>query len=123
LPAPAIFGILARTVKDGARRAAMPAYWVARSKVNDPVEYKKYTDPLPAIFARYGGKVLARGGRFRIMEGPETFGRHIVIEFPTFEQAVACFESKEYADAAAFRRGGAGIVENVIVEGGDATPR
>jgi uncharacterized protein (DUF1330 family) len=123
LPAPAIFGILARKVKDGARRAAMPAYWVARSKVNDPVEYKKYTDPLPAIFARYGGKVLARGGRFRIMEGPETFGRHIVIEFPTFEQAVACFESKEYQDAAAFRRGGAGIVENVIVEGGDATPR
>ncbi len=101
----------------------MPAYWVARSKVNDPVQYKKYTDPLPAIFARYGGKVLARGGRFRIMEGPETFGRHIVIEFPTFEQAVACFESKEYQDAAAFRRGGAGIVENVIVEGGDATPR
>jgi uncharacterized protein (DUF1330 family) len=123
LPAPAIFGILARAVKDGARRAAMPAYWVARSKVNDPVQYKKYTDPLPAIFARYGGKVLARGGRFRIMEGPETFGRHIVIEFPTFEQAVACFESKEYQEAAAFRRGGAGIVENVIVEGGDATPR
>jgi uncharacterized protein (DUF1330 family) len=123
LPAHAIFGILARAVKDGARRAAMPAYWVARSKVNDPVEYRKYTDPLPAIFARYGGKVLARGGRFRIMEGPETFGRHIVIEFPTFEQAVACFESKEYQDAAAFRRGGAGIVENVIVEGGDATPR
>src|SRR5436190_1358101 len=22
----------------------MPAYWVARSKINDPVEYKKYTD-------------------------------------------------------------------------------
>src|SRR6266700_4239568 len=41
---------------------AMPAYWVARSRVIDPVEYKKYTDPLPAIFAKYGGKVLARGG-------------------------------------------------------------
>jgi hypothetical protein len=25
---------------------AMPAYWVARSKINDPVEYKKYTDPV-----------------------------------------------------------------------------
>ena len=46
-----------------------------------------------------------------------------MIEFPTFEQAVACFESKEYQDAAAFRRCGAGVVENVIVEGGDATPR
>jgi uncharacterized protein (DUF1330 family) len=101
----------------------MPAYWVARSRIIDPVEYKKYTDPLPEIFARHGGKVLARGGKYRVMEGPETFGRFIVIEFPTFDQAVACFESKEYQDAAAFRRNGAGVVENVIVEGGDATPR
>jgi uncharacterized protein (DUF1330 family) len=101
----------------------MPAYWVARSRIDDPVEYKKYTDLVPGIIARHGGKVLARGGRYRVMEGPETFGRFVVIEFPTFEQAVACFESKEYQDAAAYRRAGGGIVENVIVEGGDATPR
>jgi uncharacterized protein (DUF1330 family) len=101
----------------------MPAYWVARSRINDPVAYKKYTDRVPAIIARHGGKVLARGGKYRIMEGPETFHRFVVIEFPTFEQAVACFESKEYQDAASFRRGGAGVVENVIVEGGEATPR
>jgi uncharacterized protein (DUF1330 family) len=94
----------------------MPAYWVARSKINDPVEYKKYTDPLPAIFAAYGGKVLARGGRYQIMEGPEKFHRFIVIEFASFEQAVGCFNSPEYQAAAAFRRSGAGIVE-----GGDAT--
>ena len=48
----------------------MPAYWVARSKINDPVEYKKYTDLVPGIIAKFGGKVLARGGRFQIMEGP-----------------------------------------------------
>ncbi len=100
----------------------MPAYWVARSRVIDPVEYKKYTDLVPDIVARYGGKVLARGGRFRIMEGPEKFHRFIVIEFPSFEQAVSCFTSPEY-DAAAFRHAGAGEVETVIVEGGDATPR
>jgi uncharacterized protein (DUF1330 family) len=101
----------------------MPAYWVARAKINDPVEYKKYTDRMPPIIARYGGKVLARGGKYRIMEGPETFQRFVVLEFPSFEQAVACFESQEYREAAAFRRGGAGVVENVIVEGGEATPR
>jgi uncharacterized protein (DUF1330 family) len=101
----------------------MPAYWVARSRIDDPVEYKKYTDLVPGIIARHGGKVLARGGRYRVMEGPETFRRFVVIEFPTFEQAVACFESQEYQDAAAFRRAGGGIVENVIVDGGDATPR
>jgi uncharacterized protein (DUF1330 family) len=95
----------------------MPAYWVARSKINDPVEYKKYTDLVPAIIAKFGGKVLARGGRYQIMEGPHKFQRFIVIEFPTLERGVACFTSPEYDKAAAFRRGGAGEVETIMVEG------
>ena len=99
----------------------MPAYWVARSKINDPVEYKKYTDRVPAILAQYGGKVLARCGRFKILEGPEKFQRFVVIEFPSLEQAVACHDSAAYREAASFRRGGAGEVELVIVESGDAT--
>ncbi len=100
----------------------MPAYWVARSRIIDPAAYKKYTDLVPGIIARYGGKVLARGGPFRIMEGTDRFHRFVVIEFPTFEQGVACFTSPEYDAAAAFRRSGAGEVETIIVEGGDATP-
>src|SRR3979490_2622154 len=102
----------------------MPAYWVARSKINDPFEYKKYTDLVPAIIAKFGGKVLARGGRYQVMEGPEKFQRYVVIEFPTFEQGVACFTSPEYDRAAAYRRAGAGEVEveTIMVEGGDATP-
>lgn len=99
----------------------MPAYWLARARITDPVAYKKYTDRVPDIIKRHGGTVLARGGRHRIMEGPEVFHRFVVIEFPTLEQGVACFESPEYQEASTFRRNGGGIVENVIVEGGDAT--
>ena len=94
----------------------MPAYWIARAKITDPETYKKYTDRVPDIIGRHGGKMLARGGRYRMMEGPDNFERHVVIEFPTFEQAVACFESPEYQEASAYRRAG-GVVENVIVEG------
>jgi uncharacterized protein (DUF1330 family) len=82
-----------------------------------------HTDPLPALFQRHGGKVLARGGRYQVMEGPHKFHRFVVIEFPTFDQALACFNSPEYEAAAAHRRNGAGEVEITIVEGGDATPR
>jgi uncharacterized protein (DUF1330 family) len=95
----------------------MPAYWVARSRIIDSVEYKKYADLVPDIIAKYGGKVLARGGNFQIMEGPDKFRRFVVIEFPTFEQGVACFASDEYNRAAAFRRSGAGEVETIMVEG------
>ena len=95
----------------------MPAYWVARASIADPVAYKKYTDRVPDIVARCGGNILARGGRYQIMEGPETFHRFIVIEFPSFEQAVACHETPEYLEAAAHRKeDGAGELEIVIVE-------
>jgi uncharacterized protein (DUF1330 family) len=97
----------------------MPAYWIARSRITDPATYKKYTDQVPAIVNRYGGKILARGGRYQIMAGPEIFQRYVVIEFPTFEQGVACFESPEYQGASVFRDAG-GVVETVIVQGAEA---
>lgn len=95
----------------------MVAYWVARAKILDPVEYKKYTDRVPAILKKYNGRVLSRGGRQEQLEGPETFERHAIVEFDTVEDAVACHDSKEYQEAASFRLGGVGINELVILEG------
>jgi uncharacterized protein (DUF1330 family) len=100
---------------------ARKAYWVARVKVNDPVAYKRYTEQVPGIIARFGGKVLARGGRFKILEGSDKFHRFVVIEFPSFDQAQACHDSPEYSAAAAHRRGGAGENDLIIVEEGDTT--
>lgn len=100
----------------------MAAYWVARAKINDPIQYKKYTDLVPAILEKYGGKVLARGGRYEALEGDSKFERHVVIEFPSLEKAVICHRSPEYQAARKFRLNGVGDNELVIVEGGDATP-
>ncbi|MBL4767621.1 MAG: DUF1330 domain-containing protein [Rhodobacteraceae bacterium] len=100
----------------------MPAYWIARSRINDPGAYKLYTDQVPGIIAKFGGKVLARGGNFQIMEGPEKFQRFVVIEFPDLATGVACFTSEEYDAAARHRReNGAGEVETVILESGEFT--
>ena len=99
----------------------MTAYWVARAKINDPVEYKKYTDLVPDILKKFEGRVLARGGRFQILEGPDTFERNIVVEFPSLEQAVACHQSPEYQEVRKYRLGGVGQNELVIVEAGDPT--
>lgn len=100
----------------------MPAYWLARARINDPVAYKRYTDRVPGILEKFGGKVLARGGPYRIMEGPEKFHRFVVIEFPDIETGVACFTSDEYNAAARHRReNGAGEVETVILEAGEFT--
>lgn len=99
----------------------MPAYLSARVKVNDPVQFKKYTDLTPAIVKQHGGKVLAKGGRYRIMEGTEKFQRFVLIEFPSFEAAVKCIESDEYQQAAAFRRQpGVSEIDQVIIDSGEA---
>lgn len=100
----------------------MPCYWIARAKIIDPVEYKKYTDRVPAILARYGGKVLTRGARYETLEGPKHFERYVIVEFDSMDAAQRCFESPEYRAAAAFRRAGAGQNELTIAEGGDMTP-
>ena len=76
----------------------MAAYWIARAKINDPVEYKKYADRIPDILAKFDAKVLARGGEHKTLEGPEVFERFVVIEFPSMEVAEACFNSAEYQD-------------------------
>src|SRR4029077_12509935 len=78
----------------------MVAYWVARAKVNDPEQYKKYADLAPAIIGRFGGRFLARGGKYKILEGRKKSHRFVVIESPSFEQAVACHDSFEYLEAA-----------------------
>ena len=97
----------------------MPAYWLARAKVLDPIEYKKYTDRIPAIMAKYGGRILSRGAPYETLEGPDHFDRFVLIEFATMEDVRRCFDSPEYVEAAAFRRGGAGENEFTIVGGGD----
>ena len=100
----------------------MVAYWVARAKINDPVEYKKYTDLVPDIIAEYGGKVLARGGNYETLEGPDTFERFIVIEFPSMQAAGDCHASDAYKNARKFRLNGVGQNELTIVSSGDAAP-
>ena len=94
----------------------MTAYWMARSKINNPENYSKYTSLVGDILQKYGGKPLSRGGKFQMMEGPDYFKRFVIVEFPTFEDAVACFESDEYQAAAEYRRNGSGEVETVIMD-------
>jgi uncharacterized protein (DUF1330 family) len=95
----------------------MAAYWVAHSTVNHPDQYRKYAELVPGILQKFGGRFLARGGKFKILEGSEKFQRFIVIEFPSFENAVAGHQSPEYLEAAAHRReDGVSELEIVIVE-------
>jgi len=95
----------------------LTAYWIARADVLDPLEYGKYTALVPAILASYGGRILARGGPFQILEGNAQHSRFVIVEFFSLAAAAACHDSDAYRAAAAFRRNGAGQVDIAIVEG------
>lgn len=101
----------------------MTAYWLARAKINDHTEYMKYATQVPSILEKFNGKVLTRGGKHKTLEGKDYFERFVVIEFPSMEDAQACFNSDEYNAAAHFRRqNNVGENELTIVEAGDLTP-
>ena len=89
----------------------MKAYWVARSKIINKINYKKYTDLVPDIIEKYNGKILARGGDFKVLEGTEQYHRFVIIEFPSLEDKKASL----------FRKNGSGLIDLILVESGDAT--
>ncbi|PYG75845.1 MULTISPECIES: DUF1330 domain-containing protein [unclassified Pseudomonas] len=94
----------------------MKAYWIAHVDVTDPEQYQQYTQRAPAVFKAFGGRFLARGGRSEAMEGRPTPQRSVVIEFDSYEQAVACYRSELYQEACSHRQGVA-KAEVIIVEG------
>lgn len=78
-------------------------YWMAMVDVADPEMYKAYIAANAAAFEKYGAKFLVRGGRHADPEGP-TGDRLVIIEFESYETAIACYNSPEYQDALKIRR-------------------
>ena len=92
-------------------------YWIAHVDVNDIDAYKKYIEANAVAFAKYGARFLVRRGAFSCPEG-KTRSRNVVIEFPSYEAATACYASPEYAAAMRLRQH---VSEGdlVIIEGYD----
>jgi uncharacterized protein (DUF1330 family) len=77
-------------------------YWVVRMDVKDPERYKDYAAANAAAFRKYGARFLVRGGAFENPEGSSR-ARNVVIEFPTYQAALDCWNSPEYKAALAIR--------------------
>jgi uncharacterized protein (DUF1330 family) len=93
------------------------AYWIARVDVSDMAQYKLYIQANAAAFRQYGASFLVRSGRFECPEGTSR-SRNVVIEFPSYDAALACYHSPEYQAAIELRRL-ASSADLVIVEGYD----
>ncbi len=92
-------------------------YWIGRVDVNNDEGYKPYAAANPAIFKKFGGRFVVRGGKFEAPEGIAR-KRNVVIEFPSYQAALDCYNSPEYQANIKVRLPHSSI-EIIIIEGYD----
>lgn len=95
-------------------------YWIARVDVLDEERYRSYIAANAVAFAKFGARFVVRGGPFKNPEGTSR-ARNVVIEFPSYEAAIACYESQEYAAAMALRT--AYATSDLVIIGGYEGPQ
>ena len=77
----------------------MAGYWIVRSaQVKDAEAMQEYGKLWPDIAARFGAELIAGKGQVETREGPQ-YARQLIVRFASYEQALACYDSAEYAPA------------------------
>ena len=92
-------------------------YWIGRVDVTNEDGYKAYATANPAIFKKFSGRFVTRGGRFDCLEG-DARSRNVIIEFPDYATAVACYRSPEYQANMKNRQANA-VTDLIVIEGYD----
>jgi uncharacterized protein (DUF1330 family) len=92
-------------------------YWIAHVDVHDAESYKAYVAANAQPLHAFGGRFLARGGQFENPEGTSR-ARTVVIEFPSYQAALDCWNSPGYQEALKLRKP-VSTADIVIVEGYD----
>ena len=76
----------------------MAGYWLVKGTVVDEAAYQEYVRLWKPIADRYSVRMIAGGGAHDTREGAD-FARVLIIEFPSYEQAVACYDDPDYREA------------------------
>lgn len=77
-------------------------YWIGRVDVHDAEAYKAYVETATPAYKEFGARFLVRGGAFELAEGPSR-ARNVVIEFPSYQAAMDCYNSETYQKAKGIR--------------------
>ncbi len=71
-------------------------YWISLYvRVDNQENLRKYAETVTPIIKSFGGVPLVRGGDHETFDG-DNFVRTVIWEFPSYEQALKCHNSKEY---------------------------
>ena len=74
-------------------------YWLATyKKIENKDNLGNYAVKATETIKNYGGIPLVRGGKYKCLEGND-FPRTVIWEFPNYDIAEKCYNSKEYQEA------------------------
>ena len=90
-------------------------YWIVHVTVSNAENYAEYVRLDTPIVEKFGGKFLVRGGQNTVPETSQK-DRHVIVEFPDYQTALACYQSEGYQAAAAIRQANSDS-DIVIIEG------
>ena len=77
----------------------MKAYWVCiYEKIDNSEKLKDYAVKARPAVEKFSGKFLVRGGKNRTNDGVDS-PRTVVVEFPNYDTALKCYDSKDYQEA------------------------
>lgn len=82
----------------------MTAYLIADVEITDFEAFEEYRREVPATEERYGGRYLARGGAFSVLEGAWDPHRLVIVEFPDMSSLMAWYSSREYTRLKSIRK-------------------
>ena len=88
-------------------------YWVAKANILDDKKLFSYGKEAEVAIEKFGGKFLVRGGQHETKEGID-FSRNVVVEFDSFDIALAAYSSPEYKKALKLLEGGADRMYAVV---------
>jgi uncharacterized protein (DUF1330 family) len=77
----------------------MPTYVVGDVHITDLVAYQEHVPRALATIARFGGRVIAGGGKIDLLEGGPMPERIFIIEFPNADAARGWYRSDDYQAA------------------------
>ena len=92
-------------------------YWIGRVDVHNDEGYKVYAAANAAIFKKFSGRFVVRGGQLTPVEG-QSRARNVVIEFPDYATALACYNAPEYQANIKLRQPHS-IADIIVIEGYD----
>lgn len=78
-------------------------YWIIHADVNDAEAFERYRAANEVAFAAFEHRYLVRGGLSRTVEG-SVRKRTVIVEFPDYASALACYKAHALQAARALRQ-------------------